>query len=79
MIKLGGKRRLTKVELEDLKENSGITNLQYEIVRLKYFDSNQYSVIKICDLLKISVGTYGYQLKQAETQVNGYYRAKSVR
>jgi hypothetical protein len=79
MIKLGGKRRLTKVELEDIRDNSGITNLQYEIVRLKYFDSNQYSVIKICDLLKISVGTYGYQLKQAETQVNGYYSAKSVR
>lgn len=79
MIKLGGKRRLTKVELEDIRENSGITNLQYEIVRLKYFDSNQYSVIKICDLLKISVGTYGYQLKQAESQVNSYYGAKSVR
>lgn len=79
MIRLAGKRRLTKVELEDIRENSGITHLQYEIVRLKYFDSNQYSVIKICDLLKISVGTYGYQLKQAEIQVNGYFSAKSAR
>ena len=76
MIRLAGKRRLTKTELEEIRDNSGITDLQYDIVKLKYFDPHQYSVIKICDLLKISVGTYGYQLKQAETQVNSYYKAK---
>ncbi len=76
MIKLAGKSRLTKAELEDIRENSGITNLQYEIVRLKYYDPNQNSVIKICDVLKIGVSTYEYQMRLIERQVNSYLSSK---
>ena len=72
MIKLAGKCRLTKAELEDIRENSGITNLQYEIVRLRYYDPNQYSVVKICDMLRIGVSTYEYQMRLIDKQVNGY-------
>ena len=76
MIKLAGKSRLTKAELEDIRENSGITNLQYEIVRLKFYDPNQYSVIKICDVLKIGTSTYEYQMRLIDKQVNGYLNSR---
>ena len=78
MIRLAGKRRLTKSELEDLRDNSGITNLQYNIIKLKYFDPEEYSVIRICDMLKISDGTYRNQLHKAEAQIINYYNAKSA-
>ena len=45
MIRLAGKSRLTKAELEDIRENSGITNLQYEIVRLRYYDNKSQTAI----------------------------------
>lgn len=76
MIKLAGKSRLTKAELEDIRENSGITNLQYEIVRLRYYDPNQYSVVKICDILKIGSSTYEYQMHLIDKQVNSYLNNK---
>lgn len=76
MIKLGGKRRLTKVELEDIRDNSGITNLQYEIVKLRYYDPNQYSVIKICDMLRIGTSTYEYQMRLIDKQVNCYLSSR---
>lgn len=76
MIKLAGKCRLTKAELEDIRENSGITNLQYEIVRLRYYDPNQYSVVKICDILKIGSSTYEYQMHLIDKQVNSYLTKK---
>ena len=76
MIKLAGKSRLTKQELEDIRDNSGITNLQYEILRLRYYDPNQYSVVKICDILKIGSSTYEYQMHLIDKQVNGYWSRK---
>lgn len=76
MMKLHDKTRLTRTELEEIKSESGITRLQYEIIRLKYFDHNHYSVVKICDTLAISVGAYGYQLRQAVKQVNTYFDSK---
>ena len=79
MIRLAGKSRLTKAELEEIRENSGITNLQYEIVRLRYYDPNEYSIIKICDILKISVGAYSHNLKKAELQIDSYYNAKAAK
>ena len=72
MLKISGKSRLTKPKLEDIWLNSGITELQYEIIRLRYFDSKKYSVIQICDTLSISDGAYKYQLRQAIGQVNTY-------
>lgn len=75
MIKLAGKSRLTRQELEDIRDNSGITNLQYEIVKYRYYDPHEYSIVKVCDILKISVSCYSHNLKKAETQIDGYFHA----
>lgn len=79
MLKIIGKSRLTRAELEDIKLNSGITRIQYEILRLKYFDENEYSVVKICDMLTISETTYECQLKKAIAQVVAYYALKETK
>ena len=76
MLRINGKSRLTKRDLEEIKENSGITRLQYNIIRLKYYDEEQPSVVKICDVLSISEGTYVYQLHLAISQINAYYNSK---
>jgi hypothetical protein len=76
MLKITGKSRLTKAELEDIWENAGITQIQYEIIKLRYYDRNKYTVVKICDTLSISDGAYKYQLRQAVGQVNRYLGGK---
>ena len=76
MLKINGKNRLTKMELEDIKENSGITRLQYNIIKLKYYDEEQPSVVKICDMLNLSDGVYDYQLHLAIKQIQNYYSTK---
>lgn len=63
-------------ELEEIRENSGITQLQFEIIKLRYYDHDDYSVRKICDTLMISDGTYTYQVRQAVEQVNMYFNSK---
>lgn len=65
-----------KSELEEILEHSGITEIQYEIIRLKFYDKNDYSVRKICDTLMISDGAYYYQVRQAVEQVNMYFNSK---
>lgn len=76
MLKILGKSRLTRAELEDIQLNSGITAVQYDIVRLKFFDQHHYSVVKICDALAVSISAYGYQLKKAIAQINAYLESK---
>ena len=76
MLKINGKSRLTKRELEDIKENAGITRLQYNIIKLKYYDEEQPSIVKICDMLMISARAYDYQLHLAISQINAYYNSK---
>lgn len=76
MLKILGKSRLTRAELEDIQLNSGITAVQYDIVRLKFFDQHHYSVVKICDALAVSISAYGYQLKKAIEQINAYLESK---
>jgi hypothetical protein len=76
MLKINGKNRLTKMELEDIKENSGITRLQYNIIKLKYYDEEQPSVVKICDMLNLSDGVYDYQLHLAIKRIQNYYNTK---
>ena len=75
-LKINGKSRLTKRELEDIKENAGITRLQYNIIKLKYYDEEQPSIVKICDMLMISSRAYDYQLHLAISQINAYYNSK---
>ena len=68
---------MTRAELEEIAENAGITEIQLEIIRLKYFDKNDYSVRKICDTLSISDNAYFYQQRQAVEQVNTYFNSKN--
>ena len=46
--------RLTRAELEEYCENAGLTKLQKDILRLKYFDENEPTVVAICMDLSIS-------------------------
>lgn len=46
--------RLSIIELDDYCEHAGLTDLQKEILRLKYFDAHDYSVTEICLKLHIS-------------------------
>jgi hypothetical protein len=64
------------MELDDIRLNSGITQLQFDIIQLRYFDKHKYTVAKICDTLSISDGAYKYQLRQAVEQVNNYFDGK---
>lgn len=68
---------MTRAELEEIAENAGITEIQLEIIRLKYFDKNDYSARKICDTLSISDNAYFYQQRQAVEQVNTYFNSKN--
>jgi hypothetical protein len=68
---------LTRAELEEIAENAGITEIQLEIIRLEYFDKNDYSARKICDTLSISDNAYFYQQRQAVEQVNTYFNSKN--
>lgn len=77
MLKINGRTRLTRAEIEEIAENAGITEIQLEIIRLKYFDKNDYSARKICDTLSISDNAYFYQQRQAVEQVNTYFNSKN--
>jgi hypothetical protein len=77
LLKINGRTRLTRAELEEIAENAGITEIQLEIIRLKYFDKNDYSARKICDTLSISDNAYFYQQRQAVEQVNTYFNSKN--
>lgn len=46
--------RLSIIELNDFCENAGLTKLQKDILKLRYFDETEYSVGEICLKLHIS-------------------------
>lgn len=64
--------RLTWNELEDIRKNSGITDMQYNIVRLRYYESARPSVVSICFELAISERTYSRELHRALEQIARY-------
>lgn len=61
--------RLTRDELEDIRLNSGITDLQFEIIKRKYFDGDNPTVIAICLSLNISERRYNVELRKALSQI----------
>ena len=71
-LKINDTNRLTKDELEDYKINSGITNLQYEIIKMRYYDSSEPTVIAICMELDISAKKYNRELNKALRQIYKY-------
>lgn len=48
------RERLTRYELEEYCENAGLTALQKDILRLRYYDDRDLSVVQICLELHIS-------------------------
>lgn len=68
--------RLTADELEDYKVNSGITSLQYEIVKKRYYDKEQPTVTKICLDLHISEAKYNRELRKALNQIYRYEQSR---
>lgn len=68
--------RLTKIELEDYCENAGLTQLQQDILRLRYFDKREMTIVAICLELNISSNKYEYNRKRMLNQIYKYDRLK---
>lgn len=71
-LKINDTNRLTKDELEDYKTNSGITDLQYQIIKMRYYDPSEPTVIAICMELNISAKKYNRELNKALRQIYKY-------
>ena len=76
MLKLNETNRLTYSELQDYKENSGITELQYQIIKMRHYDSGNPTVVAICLKLNISHKKYNRELKKAIQQIHRYEKIK---
>lgn len=76
MLKINDTNRLTRDELEDYRDNSGITALQYEIIKRRYFDPNEPTVVAVCLELKISAKKYNSELNKALLQIYKYENKK---
>lgn len=72
MLKINGNSRLTAFELSEYKKNSGITDLQYEIVKRRYFDGDEPTVVSVCMSLNISQRKYVAELNKAIKQIEKY-------
>lgn len=70
--------RLTKEELEDYRENSGITERQYQIIKKRYHDKNEPSIIAVCMDLNISQSQYNRDLRKALNQIYKYEQKKNI-
>ena len=78
MLKVNGEStRITKSELEDYKENSGITELQYEIIKRRYYDASAPTIVAICIELHISERKFNRELNKALMQIYKYCRCKN--
>lgn len=68
--------RLTLKELLDYKENSGITQRQYQILKRKFYDSDEPNRQMICSELNICTGTYNLELRKALQIIEAYKNNK---
>lgn len=76
MVRINDTNRLTRRELDDIRENSGITGIQYRIVRARFFDAENLSVTAICRRLSLSRSTYLRELNHALEQIKRYHGEK---
>lgn len=77
MLKVNGEStRITKTELEDYRDNSGITELQYEIIKRRYYDASAPTLIAICIELHISERKFNRELNKALMQIYRYSMQK---
>lgn len=68
--------RLSSIELNDYCENAGLTNLQKDILTLKYFDAHNYSVVEICLKLHISESKFYRNQRQLLSLIYKYESKK---
>lgn len=70
--------RINRIELEDFTENAGLTETQIQILRMKYFDSAERSVVSICDELNISVTKYSKENRSLWDSIDRYLAQKET-
>lgn len=68
--------RLTLQELYDYKQHSGITDRQFNILKRKFYDSDEPNRQMICSELNICTGTYNLELRKALKIINAYKNNK---
>lgn len=73
MKRIIGKRRLTRAELEDIRDNSGITELEYTLIKRRYFDNDAPYTFQLVDELHISPSQYTRILNRAIEQITAYW------
>ena len=64
--------RLTRIELDDICENAGLTETQQQILRLKYFDPKEPTVRAICIELNISENKFFREQRKLLGQIFKY-------
>ena len=70
--------RVNRIELEDYTENAGLTETQIQILRMKYFNSEERSVVSICMSLNISVTKYSKENRSLWDSIDRYLAQKEV-
>lgn len=75
-LKINGADRISLQELIDYRDNSGITDRQYQIIKRKYYDRDNPNIIAICDELNISTATYSRDLSNAVATIYRYNKNK---
>ena len=68
--------RLTRIELDDYCENAGLTDLQKQILRMKYFDPTEPTVVAICMQLNISENKFHRNRRKLLAQIFKYEQLK---
>ena len=69
--------RLTRPEFDDYCTNAGLTALQKEILRLRYFDEHEPTIVSICIDLHISESKFFRNQRKLLQQIYKYNKVKS--
>lgn len=75
-LKINGAYRISLQELNDYRDNSGITERQYQIIKRKFYDKDEPNVIAICAELNIGTATYSRDLSKAIEIIKRYDKRK---
>ena len=70
--------RLTRPELDDYCENAGLTALQKDILRLRYFDEHEPTIVAICIELHISESKFYRNQRKLLSQIYKYEMKKGT-
>lgn len=75
-LKINGADRISLQEINDYRDNSGITERQYQIIKLSFYDKDGPNVIAICAELNIGTATYSRDLSKAIEIIKRYNKRK---